>query len=373
MPTSLEKTVFRTKIVVPLDRFDLDVEYATHSRVTGVFGVSGSGKTTYIEAIAGLRKYARGYISCGDEVWLDSDCGICVPAHERRIGYVPQDHLLFPHMDVRGNLAFAHRRAERGGTDFGKVFHTVVDVLEIGGLLHRSVADLSGGERQRVALGRALCSGPRLLLLDEPTASLDAKLRLRILPFLKRVRDAFELPIVIVSHNPSELNALCDEVVAIRDGRVVASGRPMDVLVRHDLFGDADCQGFRNVLPAIVDSREKNVTVVRIGADGTGPKFVVPHSEAREGESVFVDVAASEILLSLSKTSGISARNVIPCMVSSIKELGKIVVVEAKIAESCPVVAVEITPDARDELKLHCGEAVYLIVKSSSFGVHASA
>jgi molybdate transport system ATP-binding protein len=370
--SSDDKAVFVTRVKVPLDRFDLDVDYRATSRVTGIFGVSGSGKTTYVESIAGLRRGAKGYIRCGSEVWLDTEHGVNVPAHRRRIGYVPQEHLLFPNMNVRENLSFAKARAEADGADFDKVFINVIEVLEIAKLLERSVTDLSGGERQRVSLGRALCSGPRLLLLDEPTASLDAKLRLKILPFLKRVRDVFFLPIVIVSHNPSELIALCDEIVAFREGRILASGKPLDVLTRSDIFSDVEGQGLRNILPCVFTSARNGTSTVRLGDGGSGPELIVPFVEVRSSETAFADIAASEIMLSRSKPLGISARNVVPCRVTSVKDAGRMCVVEISLGIAIPNLAVEITPDARDEMAMTVGEDVYMIVKSSSIMIHTS-
>jgi molybdate transport system ATP-binding protein len=358
---------FSVRIQVPLDRFDLDVAYDAKRRVTGLFGVSGSGKTTWIEAVAGLRRNVTGYISCGGRVWLDSDKGLRVPAHERDIGYVPQEHLLFPHKSVRGNLLFAKNRAVRNGADFERVFANVVEVLELAPLLGRAVTDLSGGERQRVALGRALCSGPRLLLLDEPLASLDIRLRLRILPFLERVRDAFDMPILIVSHNPTELVALCDEIIVLSDGHIAASGRPMEVLTRPDIFGIAESQGFRNVLPCRMDAVTKNAAAVRLGADGSGPRVIIPRCETPVGESLFVDVAASDILVSREKPQGLSARNILPVRILSIREANTLVLIAAQIQETLPPVAVEITADALDEMGLKVGDAVHLIIKSSSF------
>ena len=355
------------RIKVPLDRFDLDIDYEARTRVTGLFGVSGSGKTTWIEAMAGLRRNITGHISCGGRVWLDTERGIRIPAHERDVGYVPQEHLLFPHKSVRGNLEFAKFRAERNGANFEHVLDNVIQVLELEPLLNRAVTDLSGGERQRVALGRALCSGPRLLLLDEPLAALDAKLRLKILPFLKRVRDTFELPIVIVSHNPTELHALCDEIVALHNGSIVAFGKPMDVLTRPDIFGMAESQGFRNVLPCIVDSHTPNTSIVRLGEDGSGLRVVIPRNETKVGERIYIDIAASEILVSKMQPHGLSARNTIPATISTIDEVCTIMLIGAKIHDVLPPIAVEITADALEELQIGIGDKIYLIIKSSSF------
>jgi molybdate transport system ATP-binding protein len=221
---------------VPLDRFTLDIDCECTHRVTGLFGPSGSGKTTLIESIIGLRKRARGYIACGASVWMDSEQLIFVKTEHRGIGYVPQDHLLFPHYNVRKNLECGVARSQSKGADFAAIFKEVVEVLELDSLLNRKTADLSGGEKQRVALGRALCSCPRVLMLDEPLASLDLELRDRILPFLIRVKDHLKIPILMVSHNPMELQALCDEVMVLREGKIIAQGSPQDVFTREDIY-----------------------------------------------------------------------------------------------------------------------------------------
>ncbi|HEX2077920.1 MAG TPA: ATP-binding cassette domain-containing protein, partial [Longimicrobium sp.] len=240
----------QVRVRLPLDRFDLDVDFTTTHRVTGVFGVSGSGKTTLLETVAGLRRGARGRIALGETEWLDTERRLRLPPERRGVGYVPQDSLLFPHLDVLGNLRAGHGRALDGGHDFAATLETVTRVLDLAPLLRRPVTTLSGGERQRVALGRALCSGPRLLLLDEPLASLDAGLRRKVLPFLHRVQAEFSLPILLVSHNPVEVQALCEDLVVLREGRIVARGEPRSVLTRADVFPLAEHEGFENMLPA---------------------------------------------------------------------------------------------------------------------------
>lgn len=223
------------QVTVPLAQFPLAVDFVAAQRVTGVFGPSGAGKTSLLHCIAGLKRKARGRIELGGEVWLDTKKGIYVPPERRAIGYVPQDGLLFPHRNVRGNLLAGAARARRHGWNVDETLKTVCDLLEIGPLLDREVATLSGGEHQRVALGRAICSGPRLLLLDEPLASLDQPLRQRVLPFLKRVRDEFALPMLLITHDPTEVQALCDEVVVLREGRLVAQGGVGEVLGKGDI------------------------------------------------------------------------------------------------------------------------------------------
>ena len=197
--------------------FVLEMRERIEARVVALFGPSGAGKTTVLEAIAGLRRPRRGVIRIGERTLFDAGAGVDVPCHRRRVGYVPQDLALFPHMDVRGNILYGAVAGPGGG------FEHVIGLLELGPLLDRGVLGLSGGERQRVALARALAASPALLLLDEPLAALDATLRSRILPYLERIRDELGVPMVYVSHAEAEVRALADRVVVLDAGRVVRS------------------------------------------------------------------------------------------------------------------------------------------------------
>jgi molybdate transport system ATP-binding protein len=199
------------EVHVPLAHFELDVTAELTSRVTGIFGPSGSGKTSLLEIVAGLRVPRTGRVVL-DDVVLD-DVGVHVAARHRRIGYVPQENALFPHMSVVRNIRYGVRDAP--------IDH-VVDVLEIAHILARDVRSLSGGEQKRVALARALVTSPRLLLLDEPLAGLDRPLGTRILAFLQRIRDEFALPMLYVTHDPAELAGIAEETVMLDRGRVVA-------------------------------------------------------------------------------------------------------------------------------------------------------
>jgi molybdate transport system ATP-binding protein len=196
--------------------FFLSATVDLDARASALFGPSGAGKTTILDAIAGLRVPRRGSIVVDGRVLFSSESGINVPTHHRHVGYVPQDVSLFPHMLVRGNLLYGRHPGVSPDLD------RVVGMLEIAGLLDRKVTDLSGGERQRVALGRALMSGPSLLLLDEPLAAVDVPLRRRILPYLRRVRDELTVPIIYVSHDREEVEELADIVVMVEGGRVVS-------------------------------------------------------------------------------------------------------------------------------------------------------
>ena len=195
--------------------FTLDINVRMDRPVTALFGPSGAGKTTVLDAIAGLRTPGSGSITINDRVVFDSEAGINVPTHRRHVGYVAQDVALFPHMSVRRNVLYGRRAGQR------LALPVVTRMLEIEDLLDRSVPQLSGGERQRVALARALMSAPELLLLDEPLAAVDVERRRRILPYLERVRDELRVPIVYVTHDRSEATQLANEVVVLQEGRVV--------------------------------------------------------------------------------------------------------------------------------------------------------
>jgi molybdate transport system ATP-binding protein len=195
--------------------FLLEINQALASGITSLFGPSGAGKTTILDAIAGLRTPARGTIAIGDRVLFDSARRINLPPYLRHVGYVPQDVALFPHMNVRRNVLFGRREGQR------LALGTVVTMLEVGELLERRVPDLSGGERQRVALARALMSAPELLLLDEPLAAVDVERRRRILPYVLRVRDDLGIPVIYVSHDRGEVDQLADRVIVIEAGRVL--------------------------------------------------------------------------------------------------------------------------------------------------------
>jgi molybdate transport system ATP-binding protein len=205
-----------------LGSVQIAVRFATTGSATALFGPSGAGKTSVVNMIAGLLKPDRGRIALGDTVLFDSAARIDVPAHRRRIGYVFQEGRLFPHMTVAQNLDYGRRMSGLPADDTER--ERIVALLNIGGLLTRRPGHLSGGERQRVAFGRALLMKPRLLLLDEPLASLDRARKLEILPYLARLRDESLVPMIYVSHQAGEIQRLCSQVVRIEDGRVEASG-----------------------------------------------------------------------------------------------------------------------------------------------------
>jgi molybdate transport system ATP-binding protein len=208
--------------------FRVEPDFVTDAPVTALFGPSGSGKTSVLSMIAGLRRPDAGLIRLGTRLLFDDQAGIDLRPEQRRVGYVFQDHLLFPHLDVRRNLLYGWRRRAREArlVDFDRV----VRVLELADLLGRLPHSLSGGQRQRVALGRALLCGPELLLLDEPLSSVDEGLKQRVLDYIRCVRDEWRIPTLYVTHSPAEVRQIAGRVVRIDQGRVTAAGDPEDVL-----------------------------------------------------------------------------------------------------------------------------------------------
>jgi molybdate transport system ATP-binding protein len=217
-----ELIMLRVDVFKRLGEFTVEASFASEGRVTGLFGASGAGKTSLIDMIAGLLRPDRGVISIDGDTLDNTSTRTHVAVHRRRIGYVFQDARLFPHLDVRGNLDYGRRMNRL--TEEAALWRRVTGLLDIGDLLDRRPGKLSGGERQRVALGRALLSQPRLLLLDEPLGSLDEERKEEILPYLIRLRDEAGIPMVYVSHDPSEMRKLATQIAIIQRGRVTAFG-----------------------------------------------------------------------------------------------------------------------------------------------------
>jgi molybdate transport system ATP-binding protein len=214
--------MLRVEVFKQLGKFSIEASFISEGRVTGLFGASGAGKTSLINMIAGLLKPDRGIIAIDNETLDDTAARVHVPPWRRRIGCVFQDARLFPHLDVSQNLDYGRRMNGLARDPASEA--RITDLLDIGGLKDRRPGQLSGGERQRVALGRALLSKPRLLLLDEPLGSLDEGRKVEILPYLVRLRDEAGIPMVYVSHDAAELRQVATQIVMLRKGRVTALG-----------------------------------------------------------------------------------------------------------------------------------------------------
>ncbi|WP_418595058.1 molybdenum ABC transporter ATP-binding protein [Ponticoccus sp. (in: a-proteobacteria)] len=339
--------------------FTLDAHFRTAPGVTMLFGRSGSGKTSIVNAVAGLLLPDEGRIASGDWTLLDTDRGIRLKPHRRRLGYIFQEGRLFPHLTVRQNLSygalFAPRDAPR--EDMGRV----VDLLGLGHLLERRPRALSGGEKQRVAIGRTLLSAPRLILADEPLAALDEARKAEILPYFERLRDEMAIPIVYVSHSASEVARLATTVVALDAGRVVAQGPAAEVL------------GDPSVLPAGAREAGAVVTarVLRHHEDGLseldagGLSLYLPRVEQAPGAALRVRIAAHDVILSRARPEGLSALNILPGVVHDVRSgegPGALVAIDTKAGR----VLARITGRSAASLGLARGGEVHAVVKAVS-------
>lgn len=355
------------RVRLPRDRFVIDVDVTCGDRVIGIFGPSGSGKTSLLQVVAGLERGASGKVGLGGKVWLDSERAVFVRPEARRIGYVPQDALLFPHLDVKKNLLAGARRARRLSRQVEETLHSVSATLGLQPLWSRDVSNLSGGERQRVALGRALCSAPELLLLDEPLSALDLPLRRRLLGFMRRVREDFDLPMLVVTHDPTEVQALCDSVVVLREGRVVARGAPNDVLADPQVYELATAGGFENTLPCTVAAVEGEGARVRLGQS---VEVATRGAAVAVGERSLVGIPSRDVIIATTRPEGLSARNVIAATIDGIAVSGTRRVLRARMAEDVPDLIVELSAEASGELRLEPGRHVFLVFKSASCALY---
>lgn len=336
---------------------DVDLELAGRG-VTAVFGPSGSGKTTFLRCVAGLERAPGGRLVVGDEVWQDG--GRWLPTHKRPLGYVFQEASLFSHLSVSGNLRYGLSRsagAKRVNLD------TAVELLGLRPLLNRRPARLSGGERQRVAIARALATGPRLLLMDEPLASLDHQRKREILPYLKRLHDELEIPVLYVSHSPNEVARLADYLVALDGGRVLASGPLAEALTRLDLpirLGE-DAGAILEGTIAEVD-RAWHLAQVRIPG---GVLWTRDHGLA-VGHRVRLRVLARDVSLAREAPEHTSIQNVLDGRVDAVAgdDHPSSALVRVRVGDS-PLIA-RLTRRAVSELAIAPGEQVWVQVKSAA-------
>lgn len=332
-------------------------------RVTAVFGPSGSGKSTLLRTVAGLVRGADGRMSLGDEVWLDSSRGIDVPAYRRPVGYMFQHARLFPHLSGEGNLRYAARRARRERQVVG--FDEVVDALDLEPLLPRRPASLSGGERQRVALGRTLLAQPRLLLLDEPMAALDATRKMEILPYLEALHPRFGIPILYVSHSVDEVALLADRILVLGGGQVTARGRTAEVLEGLDLGPLAGRVGAATAISARVVAHDPEYHLTRLDVDGQ--TLVVPRREHfAEGEEACVVIRARDVSLALGRPQGVSIQNVLAGRVCQVREDPTSPFADVLVDVGPHRVLARVTRLSLHDLGILVGTPVFALLKSAS-------
>ncbi|QJE72083.1 molybdenum ABC transporter ATP-binding protein [Aerophototrophica crusticola] len=340
--------------------FTVEADFRAGPGVTALFGRSGAGKTTLLRAVAGLLRPQQGRITLGGRVFVDTGTGAWLPPHRRRVGYVFQDARLFPHLTVRQNLAYGRWFAGRGGATTVP-FDDIVGMLGIVPLLGRRPGGLSGGERQRVAIGRALLAGAEVLLLDEPLASLDAARRAEILPYLERLRDGLDLPILHVSHSLAEVVRLATALVLVEQGRVVASGPLAAMLARPDLAALFGRFGTATLLEGTVEGHDPAWELTRV-ATPAGP-LLLPRLDRPVGAAVRLRVLARDVLLSTRPPRDLSARNVLPGMVTALLP-GTGAEMEASLDMAGQPLTASLTRLAAAELGLAPGQPVWAVVKA---------
>jgi molybdate transport system ATP-binding protein len=345
-----------------LGDFTLDAAFGFgEPGVTALFGPSGAGKSTIIQAIAGLMRPERGRIVLQGETLLDTEHGIFVPAHARRIGVVFQDTRLFPHLSVHGNLLYGWRRTKTRADAAG--IDAIVALLGLEQLLTRRPGTLSGGERSRVALARALLMSPRALLLDEPLAALDAARKSEILPYLERLVREAKIPMLYVSHALDEVARLADRMVVLTGGRVAAEGSLFDVTARLDLFTGAHRLPGA-VLEARVMAHDESHGLTELAF--AGEVLVVPKIAAALNDRVRIRIDADDVMLATVRPESVSANNILSATIAAIGDDGANADVQLQLKDARLVA--RITRRSVDRLGLKPGLPVFALIKSVSVG-----
>lgn len=343
-----------------LGGLDLQVQFEAPAGITALFGRSGSGKTTVINAVAGLLSPERGRIISDGEVLFDAAQGVNRPVHRRRIGLVFQDARLFPHLDVQRNLTYGQRFAARDAT--GPSLEEVCDLLGISHLLERQPGTLSGGEKQRVAIGRALLSRPRMLLMDEPLAALDGPRKEEILPYLETLRDSLGLPVLYVSHSVPEVARLATSVVVLDNGKTVRAGAAEQVLSDPSMARLFGLRETGAVLPATVAAHhDDGLSELSV----SGGRLFLPRMEQPKGSQTRVRILAHDVMLATSEPSDLSALNILKATVIAVRSgQGPGAIVQLQCGTDR--LLARITQRSAQALDLHPGREVYAVVKSVS-------
>ncbi|MEJ6403916.1 molybdenum ABC transporter ATP-binding protein [Yoonia sp. 2307UL14-13] len=345
--------MLRVDIRKRLGRFILDAAFDAPAGVTAVFGRSGSGKTSMINAVAGLLRPDSGRIALGDQVLFDADARVDLAVKKRRVGYVFQDARLFPHLTVERNLTYG------GAHDRDRIIAT----LGLEDLLNRRPAGLSGGEKQRVALGRALMSDPQILLMDEPLAALDTGRKAEILPYFEWLRDAAKVPILYVSHDISEVARLATTLVVLEGGGVVASGPVSDVLATPSLVPQLGVRDAGAVIMAKVAGRLLDDGLTELSF--SGGRLMMPGNLGALGQKVRLRIPAQDVILSREKPVGMSALNVLPVTVTAI-EKGRGPGVAVGLRAGQDHLLARITRRSALRMELAVGQSIFAIIKATA-------
>lgn len=342
--------------------FHLDVDVQSASQVLGLFGPSGAGKSSLLHALSGWWMPDLGSVRVEGETWLDTQAGIALPIEARGCAVVSQDALLFPHRSVLGNLTFAPGSHKLWNTPEGQ---RILDLLRLGPLLERKPTTLSGGEQQRVALGRALLAQPRMILLDEPAASLDAPMAREVMALLLEIKREWKLPMVFVTHRTSELLALADEAAWIEAGRIVHQGAPLEVLAQGGREGGLPHHDVENLLSLTVAQHdaEQGLTWMSLGGEPE-LRLAVPPIDGPVGAPATIALQGEDILLAEANPGPTSARNVLPANLVRRTQVGEEVWVD--LAVGAVELRARVTPGAASSLGLVPGKALYLLIKTTA-------
>jgi molybdate transport system ATP-binding protein len=354
-------TTIQARFQLDYGDFKLDVDLKLPGTgITVLFGHSGSGKTTLLRCIAGLQRAPQGKLEINGHVWQDSERNIFLPTHQRSLGYVFQEANLFPHLTVRDNLNYGLKRIKQNS---GTVkLEQTVELLGIGHLMERMPGNLSGGERQRVAIARALALNPEVLLMDEPLASLDFKRKQEILPFLSRLHQQLDIPVLYVTHSQQEVAQLADTLVIMEDGRALASGSLSETQSRLDVPLAQDREA-ATVWQATVAEHETDYHLTRVAF--AGGSLSIPAVDASAGTPLRVQIYARDVSIALATPTATSILNVLPATVTGIADgrEGQ-TVVQAQVGNQS--LLAHITRKSALMLGLQIGMAVYVQIKGTS-------
>ena len=343
---------------LPRRDFLLRLSGSFETKTVGIFGRSGAGKTSFFQMLCGLLRPSEGRVVLNGRILTDSAKHIHLPPHKRRIGVVFQDKLLFPHLNIRENLLFGSRYSKK--TDLS--YDDVVELLALGNLLDSMPCSVSGGEQQRAAIGRALLSGPDLLLLDEPLSAVDADLKKTILPYIKRVRDELDIPMLVISHDLEDIQALTDRIYLIEEGRNTGYGSVYDLI--------ENCEGFAknarltNIFELTCAEKSPNgLYSCRVcGIPGCSVKL----PKVNSGDSFLAGLHPSDISVSLHRISGISIQNQLPGVVRKIIKVNGSVYCMVDVGR---LLITKITSDAIRDMNLKPGDRVFCLFKATSLHI----
>ena len=341
--------------------FAVEVNFQIAPGITILFGPSGAGKSTLLDCVAGLLKPREGRITLGEKVLQDSATGIFLPPKERHLAYLFQSPALFPHMTVEENTGFG--LAHSPAAERKAAVQQLLEAFRVSHLAHRKGNEISGGEAQRVALARALAPAPRAVLLDEPLRGLDAELKSSLVDDLRAWNRANQLPILYVTHQRDEVDALGERAIAIDRGRIVSEGIPHAVLDAPRTKRLARAAGFENHLKAVVQELREADGVMRARLDGSQTELELPLGYAAVGDHVNVAIRAGDIMLAAQKPAGLSARNILAGIVESVEARGATV---ACCVNAGAMFRVHLTPGAVRALEITAGTRVWLVIKTHS-------